>query len=262
MDPKNPGQAPGEPTPPLWGPPPNPEQQGYDAQPSPWGVPPSQQGYGAPPNPDQPGYGNPPPPPDQPYGNPPPPPDQPYGNPPPPPDQPYGAPQYPYAPPQGQYGGPPPSWGVPAPTSRPSKLPRIIGALVVVIVLVAAGLFVYSMTTGRSGKVVFSTDVPATGTHTGCTIDHQVTTIDAATPVYATYIFGSTLGTEAISISVTKDGQTFIPATAVSTADTNGIDCFSDTTDLSQLPNWGPGTYHFAATSSGTTEAEGDLTVR
>ncbi|MGD0122018.1 MAG: hypothetical protein ABSC46_05615 [Candidatus Limnocylindrales bacterium] len=59
MDPNNPGQTPGGPTPPVWGPPPAPDQPGYGAPPppppSPYGAPPAP--YGAPPAP----YGAPPP---------------------------------------------------------------------------------------------------------------------------------------------------------------------------------------------------------
>jgi len=52
MDPNNPGQTPGEATPPAWGPPPAPEQPGYGTPPPPPPAP-----YGAPPAP----YGAPPP---------------------------------------------------------------------------------------------------------------------------------------------------------------------------------------------------------
>jgi hypothetical protein len=115
----------------------------------------------------------------------------------------------------------------------------------------------------QKGQVVFSTDRPMAGVTTGCTVANQVTVVAANTSVYATYIFSSGQGSEVVSLSVTKDGISYLPATAMPAADTSGLDCFADTTDLGTLPNWGPGTYHFSLTtgSDGSVISEGDLTV-
>jgi hypothetical protein len=273
MDPTNPGEKPGDPTRPSWGSPQTPSESGggnppeapYGAPASPYGSQPSSP-YAAPmpspygqPTPDQPGYAAPPafpygaqPTPDQPgYGVPP---AFPYGAQP-TPDQPgYGVPPaFPY--------GAPPAWGVAAPTSKPTMLPRIVGAVVAIVVVVIAGAFLYGVFSGGSDKIVFSTDQPVAGTSTGCTINDQVTSVRSTTSVYVSYIFGSTQGSDVLSVAITKDGQSFLPPTVI--PDTQGYDCFSDTTDLSQLPGWGPGTYHFVVTSSdGKTQATGDLTVK
>jgi len=150
---------------------------------------------------------------------------------------------------------------VAAPTARPSVLPRIVGAAVAIVVLAVAALFLYGTFANSGTKIVFSTDAPVAGTSTGCTIDHQVTSVSASTSVYISYIFGSTQGSDVLSVSITKDGQSFLTPTAI--PDTQGFDCFSDTTDLSQLQGWGPGTYHFVVQSSdGKTQATADLTVK
>jgi hypothetical protein len=109
------------------------------------------------------------------------------------------------------------------------------------------------------GKIIFSTDVPSTDN--GCTPGHQVTSVSATTSVYATYIFKAKPGDETIALQVTRDGQPYIPASNLPTSDTKGLDCFADTSDLSQLQNWGPGTYHVSLTNSGSVVAQGDLTV-
>jgi hypothetical protein len=70
------------------------------------------------------------------------------------------------------------------------------------------------------------------------------------------------LADEVISLEVTKDGQSFLPSTALPTSDTKGLDCFGDISDLSKLPNWATGTFHFKLTSPTDTVAEGDLTVK
>jgi hypothetical protein len=109
------------------------------------------------------------------------------------------------------------------------------------------------------GKVIFSTDVPSSDN--GCRPSHQVTSVSDTTSVYATYVFDSKPGGETITLEVTRDGQPYIPATDLPTADANGLDCFADTSDLSKLDNWGAGTYHVSLTSSGAVVAQGDLTV-
>jgi len=230
MDPNYPGQAPGGQTPPPespYGPPPEP--------PPGWGAPPESP-YGPPPEPP-PGWGAPP---ESPYG--------------PPPEPPYGAP------PPG-WGAPPPGWGAPAPTARRRRLPAIALVVVGVIVLAVAGALILNMNGIQRGQVVFSTDVTATGSTTNCKVTNQVTSVSASTSVYATYIFKSTQGTDVVSIAITKNGQAFLSG-PLPTTDTQGYDCFADTTDLSTVPNWGTGTYDFSLTSGGGVIAEGVLTVK
>ena len=112
----------------------------------------------------------------------------------------------------------------------------------------------------QRGQVVFSTTV-VSGTTTNCRVDNQVTSISSGVAVYATYIFKSTQGSDPVSIDVTRDGQAFLSTVTLPTTDTNGSDCFADTTDLSQLPDWGPGSYHFSLTSGGSIVSQGDLVV-
>ena len=190
-----------------------------------------------------------------------PPPASPYGT---PPASPYGAPpasRY-GTPPASPYGAPPAGWGASVPATRRSPLPRIIGLIVVVIVIVVAGAFVVEMNSVQRGQVLFSTDAPVAGTSTDCKVSNQVTSVSATTSVYATYIFKSTQGSDTVSLAVTRNDQTYLPTTALPTTDTQGYDCFADTSDLSQLPGWGSGTYHFSVTSGGSVIAEGDLTVK
>jgi len=196
------------------------------------------------------------PPPEPPYG---PPPEPPYGAPPPgwgaPPEAPYGPPPNP------PYGAPPAGWGAAAPPARRSRLPVIAVVVVGVIVLAVAGAFVLNMNAVQRGKVLFSTDVPSASSAAGCHVANQVTSVSASTSIYATYIFTSTQGGDVVSISITKNGQAFLSG-PLPTTDTQGYDCFSDTTDLSTVPNWGTGTYHFSLTSGGAVIAQGDLTVK
>ena len=200
------------------------------------------------------GYGQTPPPP------PPTPPDWSQPSQPSPPDQP-GQPPY-GQPPYGQppYGQPAGMWAAPAPARR-SRLPLIITGIVVLVIIAVAGLFAVSYLKNHqdAGKVVFSTDKPVAGQTVGCSVDHQLTTVAAGTPVYPTYIFSSRQGAAVVSITVTKDGASYLPATEMPVTDTQGLDCFADTTDLSTI--FQAGTYKFTLTSGGTTIAEGSLTV-
>ena len=177
-----------------------------------------------------------------------------------PPDQP-GQPPY-GQPPYGQppYGQPAGMWAAPAPARR-SRLPLIITGIVVLVIIAVAGLFAVSYLKNHqdAGKVVFSTDKPVAGQTVGCSVDHQLTTVAAGTPVYPTYIFSSRQGAAVVSITVTKDGASYLPATEMPVTDTQGLDCFADTTDLSTI--FQAGTYKFTLTSGGTTIAEGSLTV-
>lgn len=109
------------------------------------------------------------------------------------------------------------------------------------------------------GEVVFGTDIPTANSK--CQPKSPVTSASATTSVYATYVFGPRPGTETISLEVTKDGATFIARVAMPTVDTKGLDCFGDTTDLSQLPGWGPGTFVFLLTTGGSELGRGELVV-
>jgi hypothetical protein len=148
----------------------------------------------------------------------------------------------------------------PGPPSH-SGLRRALTMALIVVLLVAAGLLIYSTATSHPGTVVFSTDLPIAGMHSGCTIDHQVTSVGASTPVYATYMFRPTPSGEEISLSVTKNGRTFVAAIPIPAEYTTGVACFSDTSDLSKTPNWGPGAYHFSAAVGDNLVAAGDLVV-
>jgi hypothetical protein len=138
------------------------------------------------------------------------------------------------------------------------SLPRQLAAISVVIALAlvsgACGADI------PRGKVIFSTDAPkADGV---CSPGNAVTEIADKTSVYATYVFKDRPGSETLSLSVTKDGASYIPASDLPSADTTGLDCFADTTDLSTLPNWGSGTYHVSVVNGSTVVTEGDLTVK
>jgi hypothetical protein len=151
-------------------------------------------------------------------------------------------------------------WAAPPPARR-SRLPLIITGIVVLVIIAVAGLFAVSYLKNHqdAGKVVFSTDKPVAGQTVGCSVDHQLTTVASGTPVYPTYIFSSRQGSAVVSITVTKDGSSYLPATEMPVTDTQGLDCFADTTDLSTI--FQAGTYKFTLTSGGTTIAEGTLTV-
>ncbi len=239
MDPSGFGQTPPPPPPPAPDAPP-PPPPASDAPPA-W----AQPGPDAPPAWAQPG----------PYSQPGQP--GPFGQ----PGAPYGQPGAPYGQPGAPYGQPAGMWAAPPPAKR-SRLPLVIAAIVVVLVLLAgAGLYVLgNMQVQDAGKVVFSTDQPVAGQNTGCKVDHQVTTIPAGTSVYATYIFSSRQGSGVVYLSITKNGSQFLPATAMDTSDTQGYDCFADISDLSAIP-FDAGTYTFTLTSGGQTISQGTLTV-
>ena len=138
------------------------------------------------------------------------------------------------------------------------SLPRYLGVLTVVIAL-AVSSFGCGANIER-GKVLFGTDKPAQDSK--CTASAAVTSVSVTTSVYATYVFKAKPADEVISLEVTKDGQSWLPSTALPTSDTKGLDCFGDVSDLSKLPNWAAGTFHFKLTSPTDTVAEGDLTVK
>lgn len=146
--------------------------------------------------------------------------------------------------------------------SRPAangrrRLPRLAGVVAVMMVL---SLAAYGCGANlQYGKVLFGTDIPTANSQ--CAPSTPVTTVSATTSVYAVYVFKAKPGTETISLEITKGGSSFYPKTEVPSTYTQGLDCFGDTTDLSKLQGWGPGTYHFAMTANGSDVAAGDLTV-
>jgi hypothetical protein len=144
---------------------------------------------------------------------------------------------------------------------RRSGLRKLSTIALVIVLLGAAGLLIYSTATSHPGTVIFSTDPTPAGIHSGCTINHQVTSVGASTPVYATYMFKPIPAGEVISLSITRNGRTFVAATPIPPAYTDGVACFTDTSNLSQSQGWGPGAYHFSATNGDTVVAAGDLVV-
>jgi hypothetical protein len=228
MDPNNPGQTPGEATPPpVWGPPPAP---------------------------DQPGYGAPPPAPPAPYGAP----QAPYGA----PQAPYGAPPAPYGAPPAPYGAPPPAWGAPAPTTsgRGGIAKRILLVVgVVIVVLIALGVVLALLNPRHAGQVVFTTDAPTASGAATCELGHQVTSVTAGTPVYANFFYKSRLTNETVTLTIIKDGSVLDTSTLTSDQ-TNGVDCVESAANLSDLA---PGVYEFKLTTSkGDTVSDGTLTVK
>jgi hypothetical protein len=149
------------------------------------------------------------------------------------------------------------------------SLPRQIAAISVVIVLALA-----SYGCGASiqrGKVLFSTDIPKTTVTISlndspkvdaiCTPKKMVTSVNAETSVYATYVFKAKPGDETVSLEVTKNGESYFPKRELDSIMTKGLDCYGDPTDLSTLHGWGVGTYKVTLTAQGATVAEGELTV-
>ncbi len=271
MDPNNPGQKPGDPTPPPatppWGtPPPDSTYGTLPAQPPatpPWGTPPPESTYGTPPTPPPatPPWGSPPP--DSTYGTAPtqPPATPPWGTPPPestygiPPAQPYGNP------PESPYGAPP-AWGAPAPAApRRRGLPRrllaaIGGFIVVVVILAIVGLV---LNPSHAGQVIFTTDPPTDSGASTCQLGHQVTSVSVGTKVYANYFFKSRLDNQTVTLTVLKNGSS-LGTTPLSSDQSNGVDCLEDNTDLSTL---GAGTYEFKLTTAdGTVVSDGTLTIK
>jgi hypothetical protein len=137
-----------------------------------------------------------------------------------------------------------------------------ISAAIVIVAFIAVGVFVALRggSVANAGKVLFSTDAPASEPQ-GCQVSHQVTSINATTSVYPTYIYTNTMGSDVVTLSISKDGVQ-LGSFAVPTADTSGADCTTDSSDLSTtLPGWGPGQWKFTLTASGKTVSEGTLTV-
>jgi hypothetical protein len=270
MDPNNPGQNPGGPPPPPsdpWGQPPaqqppaqqppfqQPAQQPPFQQPAQQPPAPGQPGYGAPPEwaGGQPGYGAPP---EWAGGQPG------YGA---PPEwaggQPgYGAPPS-YGPPGTPYGAPP-AWGAPPPQPSKSRVPKIIGAIVLaVIVLIAIGAVIAFISPNHAGQVLFTTDAPTSEGAKTCQVGHTVTSASVGDPIYAIYFFKNRLTNETVTLIVLKDGQQIL-STPLSSDESNGIDCLEDYSNLGDILTTA-GTYEFKlTTSSGETVSDGTLTIK
>jgi hypothetical protein len=250
MDPNNPGQNSGAPTPDPWaqpqapGQPQPPEQPQYPGQPGygsqpPFGAPPA--GYGAPE-----GFGAP-----QGYGTPP----QGFD-----PSQGYGPPPQGFDPSQQGFGQQP--WGVPAPAPKKSVLPRVIGAIAVFIVaIVVVGIVVGMLLPGNAGKVIFTTESPTDSGAKTCEIGPKVDSISVGTPVYAVYFYKDRLTNETVTLTIAKDGvQKY--SLPLSSSETNGIDCLEDPSNLSEILT-DAGAYDFKlTTSSGNVVSEGILTIK
>jgi hypothetical protein len=157
--------------------------------------------------------------------------------------------------PYGQYGQPA-GWPAPAPARR-SRLPMwiaiIVAAVVVLGILIV--VVVQNVTPPDAGKVVFSTDKPTAGFN--CVVHNQVTTVTVGQTVYAYYIYKHKLGSEEVTLSVTKDGTT-LGSTTIPASDTQGTSCYGDITNLGSFP---AGSYTFKLTTGSETLAEGTLTV-
>jgi len=223
MDPNNPGQTPDDQAPPPATPP--------------WGAPP----------PATPSWGVPPP--ETPYGAPPAAPD---GT---PPEAPYGAP------PEAPYGAPP-AWGAPAPAAPPRRgLPRrllaAIGGFIVVVAILLIAVMV--LNPSHAGQVIFTTDAPTNSGASTCQLGHQVTSVAVGTKVYANYFFKSRLDNQTVTLTVIKNG-TSLGSSDLTSAQSNGVDCLEDSTDLSTL---GAGTYEFKLTTAdGSVVSDGTLTIK
>ena len=245
MDPTN--QPPGQPTPP-WGTDPQPEAPKPGQPPSPWGTDPQ-------PEAPQPGQ------PLSPWAAP--------GEPTPP----WAVAGQPEAP---QPGGPTPQWAIPGQTGAPQpyvpgqpwpQVPQksggkgkrvVISALVFVAVIVALVAF-NALRGSNDGKVLFSTDVPTADQK--CNPSGVVTTAAAATSVYATYEYTGRMGSDQVTLTITKDDTAYGAPVILSVSDTSGTDCGYDITDLSSLPDWGAGKWKFTLTAAGKTVSEGTITV-
>jgi hypothetical protein len=240
MDPNNPGQTPGGPTPDPWAQPQPPAQPQYPEQPAgqtPYGAPPAQPQGWAPPAP---GYD----PAQQQY------PQQPYGQPP-YPQQPYGQPPYPQQP-----------WGA-APVAQPqkSKLPKILAVVVAIVVgLIVLGVVASMLLPSHAGKVIFTTDSPTTEGAKTCSLGTEVTTVKIGDPVYINVFYKKRLSGESVTLTILKDGVVQ-DTESLSSAESNGIDCLEYQQNLASFLD-SPGSWEFKLTDShGNVVSDGILTV-
>ena len=243
MDPNNPGQNPGAPTPDPWAQPPAPGQPAAPGQPPYPQQPPAAPEWGAPP----PGYD----PTQQPGAQPP------YGQP--GAQPPYGQPGQPgyVQPPYGQQ-----PWGVAAPVKK-SRLPKIIVTVVGVVVVIFGLLIVASLLLpSHAGKVVFTSDAPSSDGAKTCKLGTEVTAIKMGDPVYVNIFYKDRLTDETVTLTILKDG-TKLDSTPLPAAQSNGIDCLEDQSNWGEiLQNQGAGSYEFQLTDSkGNVVSDGTITV-
>ena len=112
--------------------------------------------------------------------------------------------------------------------------------------------------TGHAGQVVFTTDVPTSASAATCKLGHEVTSVTAGTPVYATYFYKARLNDETAVVHLFFNGiaQT---DTVLAPSESNGVDCFEDPLDLSVYP---VGTLTLrVATLTGEVVSEGTLII-
>jgi len=231
MDPNNPGQTPGSPTPDPWAQPQAPAQPQYPDQPAagqaPYGAPAQPPTWSAPTSgydPSQQQYGQ------QPY-----PPQQPYGQ------QPYGA--------------------VPVAAPSKSRLPRIIGIIAVIVVAVIALAVVAAMLLpSNAGKVIFTTDAPTTEGAQTCKLGNQVTTVKLGDPVYINIFYKERLSGQTVTMTILENGA--VKDTESLTSDeSNGIDCLEYEQNLASFLD-SAGSWEFKLTdSNGNVVSDGILTV-
>jgi hypothetical protein len=134
----------------------------------------------------------------------------------------------------------------------------VISALVFVAVIVAVVAF-NALRGSNDGKVLFTTVVPTADQK--CNPSGVVTTVAAATSVYATYEYTGRMGSDQVTLTITKDATAYGDPVVLSVSDTSGTDCGFDITDLSGLPDWGAGKWKFTLTAAGKTVSEGTITV-
>ena len=114
-------------------------------------------------------------------------------------------------------------------------------------------------TVPQRGQVVFSGDRPLeAGT---CEVYNQVKWVEWYDAVSATYIFKFRPGGDPVYLSITKNGAPFLGPTALPTTETQGFDCFSDTSHVTGTYPTSIGNFHFSLTYDGSVIAEGDLSV-
>jgi hypothetical protein len=250
MDPNNPGQNTGAPTPDPWGQP-QPGQPQYPQQPPAgpaWGAPPA--GYDPSQQPAQPAYSQ------QPYDP------NAYGQ------QPYG--QQPYDPnaygqqPYGQQPYGQPQWGAVPP--KKSKLPRILGIVggIVVAFIVLAVVAALVVGNPNAGKVVFTADAPTSSGAKTCELSNKVTSINVGDSVYMNIFFKNRLSGETVTLTLLKDGKEVDSIPYGTAAEVNGIDCLEDYTNLADVfKQNGAGSYEFKLTDSkGNVVSDGTLIVK
>ncbi|MFI5258966.1 MAG: hypothetical protein ACHQ01_05070 [Candidatus Limnocylindrales bacterium] len=132
-----------------------------------------------------------------------------------------------------------------------------IGGFIVIIVIL--GIVSLVLNPSHAGQVIFTTDAPTDSGASTCQLGHQVTSVAVGTPVYANYFFKSRLSNQTVTLTIIKNG-TALGSSGLTAAQSNGVDCLEDSTDLSTL---GAGTFEFKLTTAdGTVVADGTLTIK